>query len=106
MSLLTVIIPSVVATILYCRLAEWLGIGRTWGLVACVILAIVASAPCYWLGAGRYYHFAASWAGLWFGLREGWILVAQHFVQFIIPLTIGWWFLRRKRDKGQLQLAS
>ena len=107
-SLLTVIIPSVVATILYCRLAAWIGIGRTWGLVACVILAIVASAPCYWwrIGAAHPLIFETSWVGLRFGLHEGWILVAQHFLQFLVPLAIGWWFMRRTRDQRELQVAS
>jgi hypothetical protein len=40
MSLLTVIIPSVVATILYCRLAERAGVSRKWIGVACVTVAV------------------------------------------------------------------
>ncbi len=110
MSLLTIIIPSAVAAILYCRLAQWVRIGRTWGLVACVILAIVASAPCYlWIGAGHPLHpliLEFRWAGLWLGVRAGWIVPAQHFVQFLVPLAIGSWFMRRKHDLGQLELAS
>jgi hypothetical protein len=108
MSLLTVIIPSVVATILYCRLAERIEIGRTWGFVSCVILAIVASAPCCWrIGPGDLWHFAACWAGLRRGLREGgWVLLAQHFFQFVVPFVIGWWFMRRKRGQSRLQLVA
>jgi hypothetical protein len=26
--------------------------------------------------------------------------------QIVIPIAVGWWFLRRKHDQGQLQLAS
>src|SRR5208282_4444759 len=99
MSLLTIIIPSAVATILYCRLAQRIGIARTWGLVAYVILAIFASAPCYlWIGAGHPLHplvLEFRWAGLSLGVRAGWIVPAQHFVQFLVPLAIGWWLMRR-----------
>jgi hypothetical protein len=30
----------------------------------------------------------------------------RSLMEFIVPLAIGWWFLRRKPDQGQLQLAT
>jgi hypothetical protein len=30
----------------------------------------------------------------------------RSLMEFIVPLAIGWWFLRRKPDQGRLQLAS
>jgi hypothetical protein len=97
-SLLTLVIPSIIASILYCKLAKRLGIGRRWMVTSCVVLAAIALAPSYW------------WTNHWwtFGFL-GWNNEPpriQHLVQLIGPLVTCWWFMRRKHDRGQAQLAS
>ncbi len=44
--------------------------------------------------------------GLLYGLIVDTLLNFRFLLHFIAPLAIGWWFLRRKHDQGQLQLAS
>ncbi|MGO8744933.1 MAG: HAAS signaling domain-containing protein [Thermoguttaceae bacterium] len=105
-SLLTIVIPSILASIAYCRLTTRLGVSRKWILVSCVTLAVLASSTSFWrAGSGNHpWHFAACWSWLWLG--GGWVALTEHLVNLSVPLAIGWWFLRRKHDQGQLQLAS
>ena len=105
-SFLTVVIPSILASVFYCRLAERAGVSRKWIVVSCITLAVVASGPAFWrAGVGaRPWMFGSCWSGLWY-VRD-WIPQVQHLIQFLAPLAIGRWFLRRKHDLGQLQLAS
>ena len=79
--------------IVYCRLARRSSVGRNWIWVACAMLAVTAVFPGYPIrfGAPDAYPFVNHF---------------NQFCEFVVPLAIGWWFLRRKRDQGQLQLAS
>ncbi len=104
-SLLTIVLPSALATLLYCQLAQRLGMSRKWFLVSCLALAVIASSGCYWrAGPGsQEWCFGIAWSGFW---SARWNCQIQHFVQFIVPLAVGWWFLRGSREKGQLQPTS
>jgi hypothetical protein len=113
-SLLIVLIPSILASILYCRLARRLGVGKTWMLLSCAMLAVlsalflctarVSAIPEEnWLRLGI--NFPQSISHL-YGTFVWIILSPRQLMQFLVPLAIGWWFLRRKHDQGQLQLAS
>jgi hypothetical protein len=97
--LLVFVVPMAITSLLYCRLARWAGIGWQWMLVACTVLAVYAAAT------------RSPQGGHWFAYYDG---VGQHHVvavlwmcitlaQVLVPLAIGWWFLRRKHDPGQLQ---
>jgi uncharacterized membrane protein len=105
-SFLMIVIPSILASVFYCRLAERAGVSRTWIVVSCITLAVVASGPASWrAGVGaRPWMFGPCWSGLWY-VRD-WVPQVQHLIQFLVPLVIGCWFMRRSRNHDQLQLAS
>ncbi|MGW8256295.1 MAG: hypothetical protein ACWGMZ_02295 [Thermoguttaceae bacterium] len=98
-NLLMVIIPSVMVSILYCKLAMKYGIGGKWILVSCAMLAVLAGSYCFSVtstdATGHYYLHDG--IGFWSPLQ---------LFQFLIPLAIGLWFMRRKSDQSQLQLAA
>jgi hypothetical protein len=108
LSLTTIVVPSILLTILYCRLARRWGIGRKWTLVACMALAVLAALICW-------QHFETSaqaygTGGFWWDTNPIVYNLGFHSLmqlgQFLIPLATGWWFMRRNRDRGQMQLAS
>jgi len=41
-----------------------------------------------------------------YGLFVWIILSPRQLMQFLVPLAIGCWFMRRKHDQSQLQLVS
>jgi hypothetical protein len=98
--LLMFVVPTAIASLLYCKLARWSGIGRIWMLVSCMVLAVSATQSSQGRRLFEYddpqgqHHFVV---GLW---------ICVTLAQVLTPLAIGWWFLRRKRDPGQLQPAS
>jgi hypothetical protein len=113
-SLLTVVIPSILVSILYCWLAGRSGIGRKWILLSCTILAVLAALPS--CTAKVSLIPAESWMriGLWRPDSMGhvcyfftWTLCRpQQLMQFLVPLAIGCWFMWRRRDHRELQVAS
>jgi hypothetical protein len=109
-SLTTIVIPAIFASILYCRLAKRLGMGRKWMFVSCAVLAIVAMLPC-WIVHAKIIdvtgHYAVQCC-LWIPGFCGWIpqTTVPQLVQLLIPLAIGWWFMQRTRDQGRIQLVS
>jgi hypothetical protein len=114
LSLLTIVIPCVFASLLYCRLARRLGLGKKWMLLSCAILAILAAIPCCSVKlSGIPGESGLRW-GVWNPESIGhsfhffvWIVCQpRQLMQFFIPLAIGWWFMRRKHDNGRLQMAS
>jgi hypothetical protein len=103
-SLLTVIIPSILVSILYCRLARRVGVGTTSLLASCATVAALASSTSYWRAGSGYWMLGF----LWFGFFHygSWVALTQHVVNLVVPLAIAWWFLRHKHDQGRLQLAA
>jgi hypothetical protein len=89
--LLAAVPPTVMAAYFSCWLAWRSGIGWKWIMVSCVVVAIFgakhtlcdAGVPCP---------------------APGMTLII--LAQLLVPLAIGWWFLRGKRDQGRLQLAA
>ena len=110
-SFLFVVIPSLVAAVLYCKLGRRLGLGRPWMAVSCVVLATMAMLPCWYvrLGADAAGHPRVV-GGLSFPFFDyGWsdcFLNISQLVQLAVPLAIGWWLLRRRSSRGRMQLAS
>ena len=96
---LMVIIPSVLGSILYCRLARKYGIGKRWMLLSCIVLGGVAALYCFSISPygppGHYYMHD--------GIR---FCSPIQFVHFSVPLGIGWWFMRRTPAHGRPQLAA
>jgi magnesium-transporting ATPase (P-type) len=113
-SVSVVVIPSIVVSILYCWLAGRSGINKKWVLLSSTMLAVLAALP------SCEAKVALIPPESWTGLRPWWPDSIGHFyyfftrtfcnpqqlMQFIVPLAIGGWFVWRKREQGQLQLAS
>ncbi|MFH0901082.1 MAG: hypothetical protein V2A73_10670 [Pseudomonadota bacterium] len=91
------VIPTALASLLYCHLTKGFGSGRKWMFVSCTVLATFAAMGSFRLTI----HGSENSAGLPIGLTTCIILA-----QFLIPLAIGWWFMRHKHDQGELQPAS
>lgn len=91
-TLVSIVIPAILVSVLYCELAHYLGIGRKWIVVACTVLAALT---------GIVWWCATSGGSNSVDSLE--ILVGFHsplqLVQFAIPLVVGWWFVRRKREQ-------
>ena len=88
--------PTIVASLLYCKLAKRFGSGRRWLVISCLVLAafgeIQSPFGIYNLATcGRLRLDPTACIGL---------------AQCVVPLAIGWWFLRRTRNQGRLQLAT
>jgi hypothetical protein len=111
-SLLAIVIPSLLASIFYCKLAKRLGIGRKWMLLSCMVVAVLAlifqcsfdlsnvsvESNRFSLGVGFSFDFG----------NPGEMLagLAWQLLQFLVPLVVALWFIRRSRSDDQLQLAS
>jgi hypothetical protein len=114
MSLLIVVIPSILVSIFYCRFAKRLGIGRKWIIVSCVVLAATALMPICSAELSDVPGKSRLMVGAWNPFRIEYLLGTlvhcfcnpRQMLQFIVPLAIGVWYIRRKRDQDQLQLAS
>jgi hypothetical protein len=94
--LLMYVVPTVAASLLYCKLARRFGSGRRWILVSCMVLATFASMKSL---------LEISASGGQDGLLIG-MAACISLAQFLVPLAIGWWFLRRRRERGQGQLQA
>ncbi len=95
--LLLTMVPTVVPSLFYCTLVRRSGIGRKWILVSCTVLAMhaaILTLPSVGYAVGE------------FGALQLAMKICMASTQCLIPLAIGWWFIRRKHDQGRLELAS
>jgi hypothetical protein len=90
----TFIVPTVIASLLYCVLAGRFGIGNRWMAVSCVVLAAFAAAQASCTFAHSYQEQLCC---MWIGMMA-FVIPSQC----LIPLAIGWWFARRRRYYAQL----
>ena len=92
--LMMVVTPCGLVSVLYCKLAERLGISRKWICIACAVLAIVAAFPGYYV---RFIDQSGhtSW---WLSLVMAHL---QQLGQITVPLAICWCYIRNKRDHDQ-----
>jgi hypothetical protein len=110
-SLLFVVIPTIFAAMLYCKLGRRLGLATPWMVCSCVILAAMAMLPCWCvrLGADAAGHpcvvGSLSFPLFDYGWSECWLNISQ-LVQLTAPLLIGWWLLCHGRLQRRPQLAS
>jgi len=103
-SLLIVVIPSILASILYCWLARRLGIGTKWILLSCAMLAVLSA--LFFCTAKVSAIPEENWLRLGFNSPQHisrlyglfvWIVFSpRQLMQFLVPLVIGCWFLRCK----------
>jgi hypothetical protein len=97
MNLTMHVIPIILACLLHCILAKRFGSGRRWMVVSCVVLGTFGAMQNW--RSGMYNQ----------GDPKGWphgLTVCIIVAQVVVPLAVGWWFLWRKRDQRQLQLAA
>lgn len=93
------IAPTAVASFLYCKLAVRSGVGWTWMFVSCAVLAGYAALQSV---QGHYFEYYTE-----SGHQScDWLMVCVVLAQVVIPFAIGWWFLRRQDNQGQLQLVA
>jgi hypothetical protein len=110
-SLLFVVIPTILAALLYFKLGRRLGLGTSWMAASCVVLATMAMLPCWCvrLGADMAGHprviGCLSFPVFDYGWSECWLNISQ-LIQLTAPLAIGWWLLHRRRHQERPQLAS
>ncbi len=119
-SILTVVLPSIFVSILYCRLANRLCLGKKWMLVACIVVAMIAALPHYSarlsdvpgqsvlrIGSPPLPWPDANSGSVFMGILDGIKDLASFFastsqlVQLVAPLTVGCWFLWRKGNRGR-----
>jgi hypothetical protein len=89
-------IPTALASLLYCKLAKRVGLGRKWIFISCTVIVTFE--------AMGLFNSAMCWRQH-SGLLNP-LMTCRILADCIVPPAIGWWFLRRKHDQGQLQLAS
>jgi hypothetical protein len=114
LSVLFPVVPCVVVSILHCKLARRLGLGRKWMLISCSVLAVVAATFIWSATFSETPGQSALRIGI--GIPRNIVdlpkMVACIFsnplrvAQFLVPLAIGWCFIRHKSDPSPLQLAS
>jgi hypothetical protein len=106
-SLLFMVIPAILTTVTYGKVAKWLGITRTWMVVSCVVVAAMMT-PCWYARAIDLAGHPGVLCALWIPGLHGWFppSVMRLLMQLFIPLAICCWFLWRTRNQGRLQLAS
>ena len=97
-NLVMVVIPSVAASFLCCKLAQRHGLAGKWMLVSCALLGLFAAFYCFSVtsadSSGHYYLHDG--IGLWSPMQ---------LLHLIMPLAIGCWFFRRNSgDRAEDQL--
>ena len=118
MSALTVVVPSILVSMFYCRLATRLCIGRKWLFTSCAVVAAMAVLPIWSatlsdvpgqsalrLGMFALPHSLGESVGVFTTILCSLYSVRQ-LLQLIVPLAICCWFVCRKGDQGRPQLAA
>lgn len=109
--LVFLIVPTILAGLLYGKLAKRLSIGREWMVVSCIVLAAMAMLPCWYVGiradtAGHPFVVGGPWIPFYSHGCSDYYSHISKLVQLAAPLAIGRWFMRRKHDQNQWHLAS
>jgi hypothetical protein len=98
--LVTVVIPAVLASVLYCKLATRLCLGRKWIIVSTGVLAAICSLCTSCVTFSNIPGKSTLTFGLGFPPGIGQLL------QLLVPLAVACWFLWRTREQTPMQLAS
>jgi hypothetical protein len=85
--------PCGLVSVLYCKfITKRFHVTRTWAFVPCAVLAAMAILP------GYYHRSMCAPNQLYLGYVE-------QLGEFLVPLAVGWWFLRGARNSSQLPSA-
>lgn len=106
-SLLFMVIPAILTTVAYGKVAKWLGLTRSWMVVCCVVIAAMMI-PCWYARAIDLAGHPGVLCALWIPGLGGWFppSVIRPLLQLFVPLAICWWFLRRNAGGVRVELAS
>jgi hypothetical protein len=106
-SLLMVMIPAGLASLFYGRLIRRLGMSKRWIILSSLVLAIVAILPIWTISLSDQPGQSVLRCGVGSPLNVGHAVLAyfsslRQWLQFLVPLAIGLWFLRQtgKQDHG------
>jgi hypothetical protein len=99
-TLVTIVIPSLLASILYCKLATRLSMGKKWMIVSAAVLAVMCLLCSSWMTLSNIPGKSAWTFGIGFPPHP------LQFVQLLVPLAVACWFLWRTRERAPMQLAS
>jgi hypothetical protein len=102
----TVAIPSLILSVVYCRLAKRLCIRKKWMCASCISLSTFAALLCWSVKFSDTPGQNALMLGLWLPGLSGWMPSLRSLGQCILPLVIGVWFLWAKQEKDKLSLDS
>jgi hypothetical protein len=114
-SLLMVVVPASLASLFYCKLIRRLGISKRWMILSSVMLALVAILPIWTITLSDLPGQSVLRLGVGYPQDIGHTAVMyftsfQQWLQFLPPLLIGFWFLRRtgRQDHNEepLRLAA
>ncbi|MGD0654372.1 MAG: hypothetical protein ABSA16_08525 [Thermoguttaceae bacterium] len=104
MSHLATILPVALLTISYCWCAKRFGVGKRWMLASCGVLAVIAMLSFQRVTLSDMPGNSLLTFGL--GLPPS----LPQCVQLIVPLAIGFWFVRRTPkqniDNERLRMAA
>jgi hypothetical protein len=103
LSLFTVVVPSCVLAILYCKLAKQLGMKKGWMFASCAAVSILAMCILWSVSFSDMPGHNALRCGLWIPTT---LPSLQGFCQLLIPLAVGLWYIRRRGGVGRPQLAA
>ena len=113
LSLIVVVIPSILASVFYCRLARHLALGRKWMIVSCLVLATLALMPICSARLSDSPGKSRLAIGV-VNLMEPEQLLRipkwsihnpRQLVQLLVPLAIGCWYLRRPENSASVRVA-
>jgi hypothetical protein len=106
LTVLTVVVPACLLTILYCQLAKRLSMKKGWMFASCAAVSVMAMCIFWSASFSDTPGQNVLRCGLWIPTLSGWIPPLQSLAQCIIPLAIGWWFIRRQCNPGQTQATT
>ena len=93
MSIVTLILPAILLTVLYCRWAKRAELGRRWMLLTCIMVAFLPMLMTHTFTISDIAGKSTYSIGL--GLPP---TTVQQYVQLLVPLAVGLWYIRRSRD--------
>jgi hypothetical protein len=94
--------PIVIASLLFCRMASRAGVGATWSIVACGIIAALGSMAMINVALPT----AAEQGHLTLGLGVSAHPSIQQILQFLVPVCIGGWAVWQQSDRKRSVLMG
>jgi len=104
--LLTIVVPSVLATLVYCLLTRRLAIGRQWLILSSVLMGALAVLPMWSVKLSEIRGESWLRVGIWSPGPRWWHWCPPHdflsLVQLAVPLLIACWFMQHSRMRERV----